>query len=96
MSNHYLKLIQWLVPLRVACSGGRIPLIDDDKDDVGSELDQEGLFHDDNESVRPKKKKASKVQVFSDFSFKSKVSVLMEELKKIRDTEPDCKCECEG
>ncbi len=76
LSRHYLKLIQMLVPLRVACAGGHIPLTadgDDEEDDV------------------PVTEKKKKKQVFSEFSFKRKLNFLIRELKKIRDNEPGCK-----
>jgi hypothetical protein len=76
LSRHYLKLIQMLVPLRVACAGGHIPLTADDEDE---------------ENDDPVTKKKKKKQVFSEFSFKHKLNVLIRELEKIRDNEPDCK-----
>jgi hypothetical protein len=79
ISSHYLKLTQRLVPLRIACSGGQIPLVDDSEDHSEYEC----------EAVKPKKKKQP--QIFSEFSFQSKFAALMDELKRIRDDEPDCK-----
>lgn len=38
-----------------------------------------------------KKAQPKKPEVFSEFSFRSKFTVLIEELKKIQDNEPDCK-----
>lgn len=119
-SSHYLKLIQGLTPLRIACAGGRIPI--DEKsgkvavsdtllEEMGDETAMSGADDEsDEESVKPKKgrrgkgkvkdaeneesvkpKKKKKVQVFSESSFQSKFIVLIEELKRIRNEEPDCK-----
>jgi hypothetical protein len=81
LSSHYLMLIQKLAPLRIACSAGRTPLVEVREDD------EDG-------SVKPKKKG---VQEFSEFVFQSKVAVLMDELKQIRDKDPECtsnQCHC--
>jgi hypothetical protein len=77
LSRHYLRLTQKLTPLRIACSGGQVPL--DDVSDDGAEDEA----HDDEEGGgKPKGKKP--VQ-FSDFAFKSKLQTLVSELQRVRD-----------
>ena len=71
IGKHYLKLTQMLVPLRVACAGGKVPL------DDGSHTDGSG---DDDEPQTRKKK----VQKFSDFVFQSKLQALIKELESVR------------
>jgi hypothetical protein len=77
---YYLKLMQRLRLLRIACAGGRIPLPAENKDK------DEAVA---NASAKAKQKK---VQKFSNFRFQSKFNVLIEELKRIHDVEPGCKC----
>jgi SNF2 family DNA or RNA helicase len=81
-SKHYLKLSQRLTPMRVACSGGCIPL------DGDTEYDEE----DPNDSDEEKKPAARKKQEkYSDFCFTAKFNVLLRELKRARDEDPTSK-----
>jgi SNF2 family DNA or RNA helicase len=80
LSSHYLKLSQKLTPMRVACSGGFIPLNDAAVDEDQEEYDNEG---DD----APHKKKIT----YSDFAFTSKFKMLLSELERIRDEDPTSK-----
>lgn len=82
LSKHYLLLTQKLTPLRIAASGGRVP-IDDDGDKVE---DPQGSDDDDS----PKKKKGKKEQRFSEFAYNSKVNALVAELKQAREEDPQC------
>ncbi len=97
LSSHYLKLMQKLTPLRIACSGGQIPLSDDcdaaeddNSEEKSSERKKRGR-RGQAKDVAAKPKKAKKVTTYSEFRFQSKFNVLIEELKSIRDKEPDCK-----
>ena len=97
LGKHYLKLTQMLVPLRLACAGGPIPVEGqaeeddenegDDNDDTLPVVDEgaAGAASEDN------KKKKTKTEVkYSDFSFRSKIAALIEELKTARDKDPTC------
>ncbi len=84
LSCHYLKLIQSLTPLRIACAGGRIPLIED-----GDVDENEAKVSPNAPAIDPKKQK--KDTKFSDFVFQTKSIALIEELKRIRDEDPTCK-----
>jgi SNF2 family DNA or RNA helicase len=83
--------------LRIACSGGKIPLSDDceageddNSEEKSSERKKRGKRGQAKE-VAAKPKKAKKVTTYSEFRFQSKFNVLIEELKSIRDKEPECK-----
>jgi hypothetical protein len=90
-----------LTPTRIACAGGRIPLTIevDNENDSGKDMHQAArpvknakvveADQENDPSVKPDQKK---VQMFSKFRFQSKFNVLIEELKKIRDSEPDGTC----
>jgi hypothetical protein len=90
LSKFYLRLTQKLTPLRIAASGGRVPL-DEDKEGEDSEES-----HVEDESATPKKKKAKKEQRFSEFAYKSKVNALVSELISARDKDPNCKANIRG
>eukprot|EP00980_Cylindrotheca_fusiformis_P010788 scaffold2442_cov146-Cylindrotheca_fusiformis.AAC.3 len=82
LSSHYMKLFQNLTPMRVACSGGCIPL-----DDGGGAADEcEDM--DEDRLVVARKKDAVK---YSDFAFRAKFRVLIKELKKAREKDPTSK-----
>lgn len=85
LSKFYLRLTQKLTPVRIAASGGRVPL---DEDKEGEDLEES---HVEDESAAPKKKKAKKEQRFSEFAYKSKINALMSELISARDKDPNCK-----
>jgi SNF2 family DNA or RNA helicase len=76
LSSHYLKLSQKLTPMRVACSGGRVPL-----DNTNPEED------DEDESVVQKKKEIK----YSDFCFTAKFNALIQMLKRAKDEDPTSK-----
>ena len=82
--KRYLRLTQALLPLRVACAGGPVPLFSPEL-----ETGEEGS--DESEDDAPRKPK--KTQVFSDFAFTSKLEVLVHELETIRDKSPEGKNE---
>mmetsp|Transcript_12559 Transcript_12559/g.14725 ORF Transcript_12559/g.14725 Transcript_12559/m.14725 type:complete len:570 (-) Transcript_12559:449-2158(-) len=73
----YLKLYSALMPLRIACSGGVV----DNEDDKGNDRES----HADNP---PAKKKNN---IITDVPFKSKYNQLLQELEKIRSSEPEAK-----
>ncbi|KAG7339454.1 swf/snf family helicase [Nitzschia inconspicua] len=85
MSSHFFKVSGKLMPLRVASAGGRYPVSDNsaalENQDDEDENDEEGS----------KISSGRTPAKFSDFVFKSKAEVLITELKKIRDNEPDSK-----
>ncbi len=94
-SKNHVKLIHMLLPLRIACAGGSIPQIEDAEVDEGATkpkktTKRKKAAKGDEETAKPKKTTAKKKeQVFSEFSFRSKFAVLMDELKTIRDNEPN-------
>ena len=83
------------MPLRIAASGGRIPLDDDDGkipekadgDDVADDP-EEACGSDVTEELASPKKKTKKERRYSEFAYKSKVDALVAELKQARDE--DC------
>jgi hypothetical protein len=81
LSSHYLKLQRGLTTLRIACSGGHIPLPDGDND-PSTENDTNAA---DEEEKKPKGKKIVR---YSDFCYTSKMEKLIEELVRIRDEDP--------
>ena len=102
MSKYFLKVSSKLLPLRIACSGGKYPICDysdgdeengDGDGDAEDVVDEQNVDGNDGEEGGGKvKKKKSKETVYSKFSFNTKFNILLEELQKIRDKEPDCKC----
>jgi hypothetical protein len=82
ISRHFLALTQKLMPLRIACAGGRVPL-----DDVSTETEKEDNNddEDDEDEDAPKKKKPKK---FSKFAFTSKLKTLVSELERLRTDDP--------
>lgn len=92
LSKYYLRLNSKLTPLRIAASGGRIPLDDEeDKDEKSQDVDEESEAESEDESPQSKKKKAKKEKRFSEFAYKSKINALIDELKRARDNDPKCK-----
>jgi SNF2 family DNA or RNA helicase len=106
MSKHFLKVSAKLIPLRVASSGGKYPLetqSDKPNDEVEENLDEDEMEIDNKEEddngmdvgngkVGVKKNtKGTQKPVLSKFEFTSKFNVLLTELKRIRDEEPDSK-----
>lgn len=81
LSKHFLKLSQKLIPMRIACSGGKVPLMEDNEN-----LDTD---NDDDDEADAKKKK---VQKFTDFAFTSKLQTLIKELKNVREKDSTSKC----
>ena len=75
LSKHYLTVRQKLMPLRVACAGGQVPIDDDstEKEDDDKEENEDGH----------RKKKAP--QKLSDFAYTSKLRKLVAELKRVRE-----------
>ena len=75
----FLKISQILMPLRVACAGGRTPLRDPSDNVTTADSDDED--HD----VAPgsKKKRTTPVQ-YSDYVYTSKLNKLIVELKRVR------------
>jgi SNF2 family DNA or RNA helicase len=92
MSKHFLKVSAKLLPLRVASSGGKYP-ISEANSDAHDDADSDGDDSDDDIEAAPaaRKKRSSAPVKYSDFVFKSKATLLLAELKKIRDEEPDSK-----
>jgi hypothetical protein len=89
ISRHFLALTQKLMPLRIACAGGHIPL-----DNVRTETeaeDEEGNKDDENNEDKdaPKKRKPKQ---FSKFAFTSKLKTLVSELERLRTDDPTGKC----
>jgi SNF2 family DNA or RNA helicase len=85
IGRHFLALTQKLMPLRIACAGGRIPL--DDVPIESEEKDEDGNDDDNDEDSEdaPKKKKPKK---FSKFAFTSKLKTLVSELERLRTDDP--------
>lgn len=104
MSKHYLLLSQKLVPLRIAASGGRIPLDDEEEKapetDEGAEAEKPQDAGEDTEEEsedevpQPKKKKAKKEKRYSEFAYRSKLEALIAELERARDEDPHGMCDC--
>lgn len=88
MSKYFLKVSQKLTPLRVACSGGKYPLEDEDKIN-DHDTDMEDNDSDDEDQKKKKKKPA--VKIYSEFAFKSKFRFLLQELESIRDNDVSSK-----
>lgn len=81
ITKSYLKISSKLIPLRVACAGGRYPI---DAPELGNDND------DEHEEVQEKKSGGKSTQ-YSTFVFKSKFKVLLAALEKIRDEDPSSK-----
>jgi len=71
-----LKLYRILQPLRIACAGGHVPL---------SGKNEDGDSDDEEETGKQRKKPTIK---YSDYAFTSKFSILIDELKHVRDKDP--------
>ena len=85
VSKAYLKVMAGLLPLRIACAGGRIPL-DSSAQQPSDELDADDSLEAQVEAAKPKKG----VQL-SEYAYKSKLERLIHEMIAIRDDEPDSK-----
>jgi SNF2 family DNA or RNA helicase len=87
MSKHFLKVSSKLIKLRIACAGGRYPL-----DDASQVIDEEATEADETKEATTETKKATKSKTnYSEFVFESKFKVLLQQLKIMRDEEPDAK-----
>jgi hypothetical protein len=89
------------VPLRIAASGGHVPLeveegkkpaakdedTENQEDDIDDDDDPEDQddSEEEDEEVPPKKKRAKKEKRFSEFAYSSKLNALVEELNRARD-----------
>lgn len=73
----FLKITQILMPLRVACAGGRTPL----RDDSAAATDSD----DDDVEAAGAQKRRKAPKLFSDYVFTSKLNKLIEVLKRVRD-----------
>lgn len=85
--KYYLRLSARLTPLRIAASGGRVPLDGGDEED-SDETPEQQIAIDDEEDSKPKKKRAKKEQRYSEFAYKSKIEALVAALKHARDEDP--------
>lgn len=90
MSRHFLKVSSKLMPLRAASAGGKYPLQASSASSI-EEDDDEERDPDDTGGAGGRKKGSRTPVKYSDFVFESKAKVLVSELKKIRDDEPDSK-----
>lgn len=88
ITKHYLRLLQKLTPMRIACSGGHVPLEDEAAVDLATGEDP---LDTTDENLDGKTKKSRKHVKFSDFAFSSKFHALLRELKRIRETDPSGK-----
>jgi hypothetical protein len=75
LSRHYLALTQKLMPLRIACAGGRIPLGDVPTETEEKVKDGNNDDEDKDSEDTPKNKKPKK---FSKFAFTSKLQTLVQ------------------
>lgn len=100
ISRHYLLLTQKLMPLRIAASGGHIPLDDEEgkapeadgeEEEKVQDADEESDDDSEDESLEQKKKKAKKEKRYSEFSYKSKLKALIAELETARDEDENGK-----
>jgi hypothetical protein len=85
LQKHYLKLIQRLVPLRIACAGGRVPLYEEE--DKENQVDEDS--DDESESgAHRKKKNTRKLKSFTEFAYTSKLQALIGELERVQTEDP--------
>ncbi|KAL3926339.1 MAG: hypothetical protein SGARI_005642 [Bacillariaceae sp.] len=89
MSKYFLQVSAKLLPLRVASSGGKYPIVETGSAALGDDSDDESDDMED-EDVAEKKKGKGPAK-YSDFVFNSKANALLAELKQIRETEPQSK-----
>eukprot|EP00429_Kryptoperidinium_foliaceum_P043107 CAMPEP_0176102834 /NCGR_PEP_ID=MMETSP0120_2-20121206/51588_1 /TAXON_ID=160619 /ORGANISM="Kryptoperidinium foliaceum, Strain CCMP 1326" /LENGTH=1287 /DNA_ID=CAMNT_0017436909 /DNA_START=94 /DNA_END=3957 /DNA_ORIENTATION=- len=80
ITKHYLKIMTKILPLRVACAGGKYPIPEESEK---IEEGEDGTADEETKVKAPKK--------YSSFVFTSKLKVLVAELEKIRDTDPSSK-----
>jgi len=82
--------------LRIAASGGRIPLDGEGKADTSGEAVDDAKNNDsnDDESVVPKKKWSKREKPYSEFAYLSKLRALLSELKSAREEDPNGELVC--
>ena len=80
-SKAYLRIMSSLLPVRVACAGGQIPLEQDSKPSANSDDSEDELDG----------KKPKKTVTLSDYAFKSKLDRLIKEMVAIREEDPQAK-----
>jgi hypothetical protein len=85
LQKHYLKLIQRLIPLRIACAGGHVPLYEevDNENEVVEDSDDESEGGE-----RRKKKSTRKLKCFTEFAYTSKLLALIGELERVQIEDP--------
>lgn len=81
-SRAWLKLTTSLLPVRIACAGGRVPL--------DANISAESEDDNDSHEISARDKKMKKTVSLSEYAYKSKLIRLVKELEKIRDKEPTC------
>ena len=84
ITKHYLKISSKLMPLRVACAGGKYP--------INTAPQSEPVDDNMADDETTKQKSIKRPKEYSKFIFESKFQYLIEELEKIRDEDPSSKC----
>ena len=84
ITKHYLKISSKLMPLRVACAGGKYP--------INTAPQPEQVDDDMADEETTKQKSIKRPKEYSKFIFESKFQYLIEELEEIRDEDPSSKC----
>lgn len=82
-----LKLNRLLIPLRVACAGGNPPLVNNEHEKQSTSLKSD----DDDRNNSAAAQKNRTVQ-YSDYAFTSKLKLLVQELKNVREKDPTGTC----
>ena len=111
-SKSWLKLSTRLIPLRIACAGGHVPLNSDaarnevDDGDVDSDEEKDFRAEDsqshedkdesDSEEEKVKAKKTKKAVQLSEYAYKSKLERLIKELVAVREEDPTCEWPSHG
>jgi hypothetical protein len=83
ITKHYFKVSSKLMPLRVACAGGKYPI----NPAPQSEPADDAMADDET----TKQKSIKRPKEYSKFIFESKFQYLIKELEKIRDKDPSSK-----
>ena len=83
ITKHYLKISSKLMPLRVACAGGKYP--------INTAPQPEQADDDMADEETTKQKSIKRPKEYSKFIFESKFQCLIEELEEIRDEDPSSK-----
>ena len=83
ITKHYLKISSKLMPLRVACAGGKYP--------INTAPQPEPVDDDMIEDETTKQRATKRPKEYSKFIFESKFQCLIEELEEIRDEDPSSK-----